>query len=783
MDFKLLKGLKFMFDKEAFQKICLVHFELLIRKKPYAKSFEIWEKNNLTKLLKTTSSYKRSANPKSKANTLQRFNDEEKKNELISEFLKLHGAPSRLQDITDQEVIAIFLDSYKTGECEIGADIGLFIHLKILQPAITNEILERLSAQEELTQKEPVIDLTNYLHKDEAVNVNKIAEYIKQSSISNMQVFEKDISEIVGYFIALTRNYPKVLGSISGIEEIASSQSQKVNELIESVTNVIPKEKTEYRVVVNGMKEMGTFHIANVAAVETLSGQLVPINQGLAEELFPTRGSIFFPKNSLSNFPNEDLSFGCYVESSDREGSNKFRFKCLWEDIHSVIECENGLENIEQLVSELKSFDLSAMPNDFWFMLPDGSLIKPKTKRLLILSSSLQEPWWYVANTSINIFVREQGFVSKAELNNKSIISMQSNEELFKSLKEAENRSTAESIPVELFNRKPYLESYIHKSGTNAEEVINSLFEIFTNSPTLENLLKREKILFLETIDEDIKKAREFKEKLEEEIERINNKKLKLNSNIEEIEGNISSRINTAIKKSKNDLITIFDEPLAQLFISSIGSNADSKPLKTGSNTDTILPLVETLNFLNLRTTFKLNGIKLETSYIQEKLFSALLLLLSQRNHVAFTGRLNSVFISSFLSYAGHSQYYFSKLLLADEVSETSRVMLTKRTFPLVIHPTSKVEIEIFQHELMISSELEGFAECPVLFCCDKTASPSENIIYFDCDKLSSLTDDGVDLETYVDEVGNEESSKKIKTLLRKTNNQIREWHLYSLIK
>jgi hypothetical protein len=769
-----------MFDKKAFQQICLGHFEFLIKQQPYASTFEHWEKTNLSKLIRTTTGYKRSANAKNKANTLQRFKDENKKNELIAEFLKLHGEPTRLRGISDDEAIAIFLDSYKTGKCKIESDIGLFIHLKVIQPAIVAKVLERLVKQEELIIKEPKINLSDYLHKDETVTINKIAEYIRQSVTSNTRIVESDTSEIIAYFIALTREYPKVLGAINGIEQIISSQTEKVFELRDNVSNIIPKEQTEYKVVVSGIKEIGTFYIANVIAVETLSGKLVPINKHLAEDLFPNRGSIFFPTTSLSVIPNKNLSFGCCVETSDRDGSNKFRFKSLWDDIYSVVECENGLENIEQLVAELKDFDLKSMPNDFWFMLPNGSLIKPKTKRLLILSASFQEPWWYVENTTANIFIREQGYITKAELSNKSTISMQSDESLLKSIKEAEAIDSDRAIPVEVLNRKPFLESYIQKSGANAEKIIRYLFEIFADSPSLESLLDSEKKRFLEVIDEEVKSAKALKEKTEIEVESINKKKSKLNSNIEEIESNISMRINTAIKKSKSDLIEIFDEPLVQLFLNSIGSKSDSNHQQVHFDSGSLLPLVETLNLSDLHKTIKLNGIKLEISFMQEKLFDSLALILSENSHIAFTGKLNSIFISCFLSYIGHSQYYFSKLLLADEVSETSKTMLKKRTAPLVVYPTSKVDLGIFRHELMISAELEGFAENPIVFCCDTIGNTFENIMYFDCDKLKNLTAEGMDSETFITEVGNEESSKRTKQILRKTNNQIREWYSYS---
>ena len=770
-----------MLNIKIFQQICLDHYDFLIKKKPYANAFENWEKNNLGALIRTTPGYKRAAKSKNKAQTLVRFEDISEKTKLINNFLKVNGEPARLKDISDDELISLFIGSYSTNGTKITKDIALFIHLKVLLPSITKNILSRIEIAEvvdELVEETKTIpNLIEYVHKSELLNVNKIADSIKQSLISNIPIDDDQIADIIAYFTALALELPQATNSIQGLNELVIKQKSRALELKTVMSNLISKDQSEFRVIVNNIIDMGNFYVASVIAVETLSGDLISLSKEMAADMFPERGSIFFPTSALNSIPSKGLAFGCCVEISDREGVNKFRFKDLWEEVYCLLPCDNGLENIEQLINELKSFDLKSIPSDFWFLLPDGSLIKPKTKRIVLLSTAFQEAWWYVKNESTNIFIRERGFVSKTELTNKSTISMQSNDSIFATLK---NLDPDKAISNEILNRQVYLESHIAETPINAERVIETIFAIFAQTPTLESLLSAQKNKYLAEIDNEMKNARDAKEQIQTEINTIEEKKTKLKTNILEIEASISGRVDTALQKSKTDIIKIFDEPLAQLFLNSITNTGATGNNLSAKDTNS-LPLVRTIPLDKLKSAFKHNGVKLEPQFFKEHLFPALMSILAQKQLLAFKGKLSDLFISSFLNYMGHVTYSFSKLLLADEVSSTSQTLLNERSYPIVINPTEKVGLSIFQHELSLCTELESFADYPILICPGYNEEFVENVIYFDCDKLVKLTDKGMDYDEYIEEVGNEESSKKTKLVLKTTNNHIRQWYFLTI--
>jgi hypothetical protein len=324
------------------------------------------------------------------------------------------------------------------------------------------------------------------------------------------------------------------------------------------------------------------------------------------------------------------------------------------------------------------------------------------------------------------------------------------------------------------------LESHIAETPINAERVIETIFAIFAQTPTLESLLSAQKNKYLAEIDNEMKNARDAKEQIQTEINTIEEKKTKLKTNILEIEASISGRVDTALQKSKTDIIKIFDEPLAQLFLNSITNTGATGNNLSAKDTNS-LPLVRTIPLDKLKSAFKHNGVKLEPQFFKEHLFPALMSILAQKQLLAFKGKLSDLFISSFLNYMGHVTYSFSKLLLADEVSSTSQTLLNERSYPIVINPTEKVGLSIFQHELSLCTELESFADYPILICPGYNEEFVENVIYFDCDKLVKLTDKGMDYDEYIEEVGNEESSKKTKLVLKTTNNHIRQWYFLTI--
>jgi hypothetical protein len=454
----------------------------------------------------------------------------------------------------------------------------------------------------------------------------------------------------------------------------------------------------------------------------------------------------------------------------------------MWKDIISVIPCEHGLDNIELLINEIKNFDIKSVKNDFWFLLSDGALIAPQTKRVVLLSSSFNDNWWYLKHSEVSSFVRELGFMVKADIQNRSVISMVYNDSLLENLSQFQLQYSNEPIPIEISNRQAYLKNYLTESLQNAEEIIQTIFEKFSETKSMEKLLVEQKNNYLENFDTDIRIAKDTLQLLVKDVHDSNKKKLELTQNIEKIELSIHKRVSDAVKKSKTNFMKVFDEPLAQLFFNSVSDHkAGSEILVETKQIKNTLPNVRTLDLYQAKDTYKLNGVKLEENVISEGLFEGLKLILEKKGLLGFRGSFGGFFVSTFLNYLGHQSYNFSKLLLADEVSYTSRLMLQDRNLPLVVFPTDRVNLNVLTYEIALCTEVTDISSFPIIFCVESADLIDERVMCFDCDKLKRLTPEGIDLDELIGDIGNEYSSIKTKKMLKHTNNNIREWYLLSI--
>ena len=122
-------------------------------------------------------------------------------------------------------------------------------------------------------------------------------------------------------------------------------------------------------------------------------------------------------------------------------------------------------------------------------------------------------------------------------------------------------------------------------------------------------------------------------------------------------------------------------------------------------------------------------------------------LITERRGLVGFRGSLSGIFVSAFLNYLGHDSYNFSKLLLANEVSSTSRLMLQDRITPLVIFPAERVKLDVLSHEMDLCVEVTDIQQFPIIFCLESADSIDERVLCFDCDKLKRLTLEGINID------------------------------------
>lgn len=571
--------------------------ELVIENPVSKRQFEEWERFHLRDLTSSNKGYKRSSKSSFKAKVVKSLPESAQ----LSLFEKL--APSYNQEsVPSKEQLSEFRKSLAS-DLLLGEQLNTIndhpLRFLALYPGLLQSVTDEL-ARIDYAQKSQEFSGVELLRAADAsvpeptVSVQSIATSFSAATDMLLDLaldrkpldncdesgvnFAKALVLISKHSESLAQLITSALILDTDVETIRALKSDIDFQLSE----IVPRELNTYRVILTDIFELphSAGYAGKVCAVETVTGNLIPISEELALELFPTRGGVYIPMSAITESASKSRYLPMVVSKSNHEGANHYRMQSLWSEVDQIVDLKNGLDRYDELVEELKSISMPDNRIKIWFRLEDGSLIAPTSQRSTLTQQAFSEKWQFLSAIKAKEINTVYGFASSTKLDKAISISMASNSQILSEIEylTSENKLIPEYLEPRLVAVKESINSRVSLDdfmcqlvvAMKSREPLASEFrllledEIRRTAPELEGLKKQN-------------------ESAKSELEDLEQKLSVAVSRLEGVETTLKSKAKEMVKNFKTDLSPILQDPL---FLALTDELRGQQPLRQESTND-----------------------------------------------------------------------------------------------------------------------------------------------------------------------------------------------------
>lgn len=700
------------FDEKHFNSLLEMLFALMISHNKGKKVFATWETVHLKQLTQTTRSYKKGANPAEKAKTLVRLPTENKV-QLVeswqSEILSSQPQPQ----LSDDDFISLNFGQMVLGKSlskEKLSDVGYVIRLlhPTVHEALRTQLLEfhqppaETKSSNQTSSNEPRLEDKNNVE----FSLKGLAEWVTSVSLNEQRPDALRYQNLAPFFKEIMEHYVFTWDDLLRLPADDAEIEEAIGYISDTIGDNVPTGKEHYSVVLDKPFDLnGKGFAANVVAVLGANGALTPINESLAKNLFPSRGSAFISPSLLKGIPKSSNYFPAKLIRSQTGGANDYRVESHWTDVAELIRVTVGLDQIELLHDELKSFSFTHSEHQIWFQLPDGALISPRTRKEQLVSTSFRENWQYIAAKDVPAGLAQRGYLQSSHLEQPSVISMDEDSTVHLAIEKA----GSEPISPALSNRLNYLLKAVNESDRTGNDAIELLINQCNESPPIRQLLDQKVEEFVQQRAGQIAEVEEAERSLKESLHELDEKLIERKQQVQEFEKQAQERVKKALKASSTTLTALLDDPLVRNIVQTSMEHAPPlKPSVVGNAADlhSPVPTIEIKQVTEQRSNYKKHGVRIESEDEIRSVYEAITNFSLGGPVPRIYGPGATFFATQVFAHAGSSVCSVTELLFAENISLAKKALVSKAEDPSLILETSEVSRDILANEMRLRLEL-----------------------------------------------------------------------------